>query len=123
MESNFIPQPPYQPLEEIARIKGAGIIIEVRARDQGAFENPGNPAHVHVFDSSGSKELAEIILTEKPPKKTSDVFYYRTNKIPDGLSRAIVKFARMLHPASKDIGVNLPNWEMLLFVWDIFHEE
>jgi hypothetical protein len=112
---------PLQPLEEMAQFKGAGITVEVRSHDHGILGSPGDPAHVHVFDSSGSKELAEIILTEKPPKKTSDVFYYRTSKIPDGLSRAIVKFARMPDRTSKRSEMNLTNWQGIIYQWIAFH--
>jgi hypothetical protein len=116
-------QTPYQPLDEVVRFKGAGIVIEVRARDQGVWGNPDNPAHAHVFDSSGTEELAEIILTETPPKKTVDILYYRTDKVHDGLSKIIVKFAEMTHPASKYIGVNLTNWQAVIYQWNIFHGE
>jgi hypothetical protein len=112
---------PAQSLDEMSQFKGAGITIEVRSNDHGTLGSPGNPAHVHVLDSSGSQELAEIILTQKPPEKTADVFYYRTDKVPDGLSKAIVKFAKMPYPGSNRIGFNLTNWRAVLLVWDNFH--
>jgi hypothetical protein len=114
-------QNPSQPLNEMAQIKGAGITVEVRSNDHGVLGSPGNPAHVHVFDSSGKKEIAEIILTKKPPQKPADVFYYRTDKVPDGLSKAIVKFADMPDQSSKRSGLNLTNWQAVIYLWNIFH--
>jgi hypothetical protein len=112
---------PSQPLEEMAQFKGAGITIEVRSNDHGVLGSPGNPAHAHVLDSSGAKELAEIILTKNPPIKPSDVFYYRTDKVPDGLSRTIVKFANMPNQKYKSIGVSLSNWQAVIAQWVVFH--
>jgi hypothetical protein len=114
---------PSQTLEEMARFKGAGITVEVRSNDHGVLGSPGNPAHAHVLDSSGTQEIAEIILTKRPPKKTSDVFYYRTDTVPDGLSKAIVKFADMPDQSSKRSGLNLTNWQAIIYLWNIFHEE
>jgi hypothetical protein len=112
---------PAQPLEEMAQFKGAGIVVEVRSNDHGKLGSPGSPAHAHVLDSSGSKELAEIIITVKPPQKPADVFYYRTDKIPDGLSKTIVKFAGMIRQSSSQIGSKLTNWQAVVYQWDFFH--
>jgi hypothetical protein len=112
---------PVQTLNEMARFRGAGIVIEVRSNDHGTLGSPGNPAHAHVLDSSGNREIAEIILTKNPPQKPEDIFYYRTDKVPDGLSGAIIKFAGMLYPGSKRIGFNHTNWQALLNSWDYFH--
>jgi hypothetical protein len=116
-------QNPSHPLEEMAQFKGAGITVEVRSNDHGILGSPGNPAHAHVLDSSGTQELAEIILTKNPPQNPSDVFYYRTDKIPDGLSKAIVKFADMPDQSSKRSGLNLTNWQAVIYLWNIFHRE
>jgi hypothetical protein len=112
-----------QSLEEMAQFKGAGITVEVRSNDHGVLGSLGNPAHAHILDNSGTMELAEIILTKKPPQKPSDVFYYRTDKIPDGLSKAIVKFASMPDQSSKRSGLNLTNWQAVIYLWNIFHGE
>jgi hypothetical protein len=109
--------------EEMAQFKGAGIIVEVRADDHGVLGSHDGPAHAHIFDSSVRKELAEIILTKKPPQKPSDVFYYRTDNVPDGLSRAVVKFAGMIHAGSKRAGLNLTNWQAIIAQWVFFHGE
>jgi hypothetical protein len=109
------------PMLEMARFKGAGITVEVRSNDHGVLGSSGNPAHAHVFDSSGKKELAEIIITRNSPKKPSDVFYYRTDKVPDGLSKAIVEFAGMPDQSSKRSGLNLTNWQAVIYLWNIFH--
>jgi hypothetical protein len=114
---------PRQHLEEMAQFKGAGIVVEVRSNDHGKLGSPGDPAHAHVFDSSGRKELAEIILTKDPPKKPADIFYYRTDKVPDGLSKSIVKFAGMPHVGSKRVGLNLTNWQAIITQWVFFHGE
>jgi hypothetical protein len=116
------PQNTNLPLEEMAQFKGAGIIVEVRSKDHGKLGSPGDPAHAHVFDNSGKQELAEIILTKNPPKKPDEVFYYRTDKIPDGLSRAILKFAGMPNLKYKRVGLNLTNWEAVIAQWAVFHE-
>jgi hypothetical protein len=116
-------QNPIYSLEEMAQFKGAGITVEIRSNDHGVLGSPGNPAHAHVLDSSGAKELAEIILTKKPPQKPEDIFYYRTNKTPDGLSKAIVKFADMSHVGSKRAGLNLTNWQAVIAQWIFFHEK
>jgi hypothetical protein len=84
--------------------------------------NPDNPAHAHVLDSSGTKELAEIILTRSLPRKPADIFYYRTDKIPDGLSKTIIKFANIPHEGSKRAGLNLTNWQAVITQWVCFHE-
>jgi hypothetical protein len=112
---------PSQPLEEMAQFKGAGIIVEVRSNDHGVLGSPGNPAHAHILDSSGAKEIAEIILTKNPPKKSTDIFYYRTDKIPDGLNKAIIKFAEIRHAGSKQAGLNLTNWQAVIAQWVFFH--
>jgi hypothetical protein len=112
---------PSRTLEEMAQFKGAGITVEVRSNDHGTLGSSGSPAHAHVLDSSGTRELAEIILTKKPPQKPADVFYYRTDKAPDGLSKAIVKFAGMPDQSSKRSGLNLTNWQAVIYLWNIFH--
>jgi hypothetical protein len=114
---------PSQSLEEMAQFKGAGIIVEVRSNDHGKLGSPANPAHAHVFDSSGTKELSEIILTKNPPKKPEDIFYYRTDKIPDGLSKSIIKFAELPNSKYKRAGLNLTNWQAIIAQWIVFHEE
>jgi hypothetical protein len=117
------PQNTNLPLEEMAQFKGAGIIVEVRSKYHGKLGSPGDPAHAHVFDSSGRHELAEIILTKNPPRKASDVFYYRTENIPDGLSKAIVKFATAPNLKAKHAGIILTNWQAVITQWAFFHED
>ena len=110
-----------QPLEEMAQFKGAGITVEVRSNDHGVLGSPGNPAHAHVLDSSGTKELAEIILTKNPPQKPADVFYYRTDKVFDELSKSIIKFAELPNSKYKCAGLNLTNWQAVIAQWIVFH--
>jgi hypothetical protein len=112
-----------QSINELAHFKGAGIIVEVRSNDCGTLGSPGNPAHAHVLDSSGTRELAKIILTKNPPQKPSDIFYYRTDKVPDGLNKAIVKFAGMPNLKYKSVGLNLTNWQAIIAQWVVFHGE
>ncbi|MDR1147614.1 MAG: hypothetical protein LBK66_03170 [Spirochaetaceae bacterium] len=112
-----------QSLDEMAQFRGAGIVIEVRSNDHGTLGSPGNPAHAHVFDSSGNREIAEIILTRSPPKKPEDIFYYRMDKIPDGLGKAIVKFAGMPYAGSKHTGLGFTNWQAVVTQWVFFHEK
>jgi hypothetical protein len=114
---------PGQSLEEMAQFKGAGITVEVRSNDHGKLGSPGDPAHAHVLDSSGTQELAEIILTRNPPKKLEDIFYYRADKIPAGLSRAILKFAEIPNSKYKRAGLNLTNWQAVIAQWVVFHED
>jgi hypothetical protein len=108
-------------IEESARFNGAGIVVEVRANDRGKLDSPENPAHAHVLDRSGGHELTEIILTRNPPKNPLDVFYYRTDIVPDGLSKAIVKFAGMSYAGTKRTGLNLTNWQAIVTQWIFFH--
>jgi hypothetical protein len=103
----------------MAQFKGAGITVEVRSNDHGKLGSPGNPAHAHAFDSSGTKKLSETILTENP----EDISYYRTDKIPDGLSKAIIKFAEMPNLKYKRAGLNLTNRQTVIAQWIVFHEE
>jgi hypothetical protein len=114
---------PNQSLEEMAQFKGAGITVEVRSNDRGKLGSPGNPAHAQILDRSGTQKLAEIILTKTPPQKPSDVFYYRTDKVPDGLSKAVIKFAGMPNTKYKSVGLNLANWQAVIAQWVVFHEE
>jgi hypothetical protein len=116
-------KPKQQVLNEMAQFKAAGIVVEVRSKDHGILGNPSQPAHAHVFDNSGRKELAEIILTKKPPQKADDILYYRTGKIADGLSKAIVKFAGMPNTKSQKAGLNLTNWQAIIAQWVFFHGE
>jgi hypothetical protein len=106
---------------EIARFADMGITIEVRSSDHGTLNKKSDPAHVHVFDHSGNTELAQIILTVKPPEKPADVQWYRTDNPPDGLGKSIVKFAKTLHKHSKKIGRTVTNWEAVLNQWIYFH--
>jgi hypothetical protein len=112
-----------QSITELARFKGAGIIIEVRSNDPGVLGILKNPAHAHVLDSSGTQEITEIILTKNPPQKPVDVFYYRADKTSDGLSKAIIKFAGMPNPKYKSVGLNLTNWQAVIAQWVVFHGE
>jgi hypothetical protein len=66
------------------------------------------------MNSSETKELAEIILTKSHPQNSADVFYYRTNKVPDGLSKAIIKFSEMPYVKSKYAGLDLINWQAVI---------
>jgi hypothetical protein len=108
-------------LDEMARFIDAGIAIEVRSSDHGMLYKKNDPAHVHIFDISGNTELAQIILTAKPPEKPSDIQWYRTDNPPDGLGKAIVKFAGAFHKPSKKIGRNITNWDAVINQWIYFH--
>jgi hypothetical protein len=108
-------------LVEMARFADMGITIEVRSSDHGKLNKKSDPAHVHVFDSSGNIELAQIVLTKEPPQKSSDVQWYRTDNPPDGLGKAIVKFANAPHKISRKIGQNITNWGAVLNQWVYFH--
>jgi hypothetical protein len=114
---------PAHSLDEMAQFRGAGIVVEVRSNDHGTLGSPGNPAHAHVLDSSGKRELAEIILTKNPPEKPEDIFYYRTDKVPDGLGKAIVEFAGMPNSKYKKVGLSLTNWQAIIAQWSVFHEK
>jgi hypothetical protein len=108
-------------LVEMAQFKDAGIAIEVRSGDHGKLGKVNDPAHVHVFDSSGNTELAQIVLTKDPPTKPSDIQWYRTDNPPDGLGNKIVKFATANHKPSRKIGQNITNWTAVLSQWIYFH--
>jgi hypothetical protein len=110
-----------QPLDEMAQFKGAGITVEVRSNDHGVLGNVRNPAHAHVLDSSGGKEQEEIVITLTLPEKASDVVWYRTPNIPDGLGNAVVKFAELPNAALKKTGVVSTNWQIVVGQWLIFH--
>jgi hypothetical protein len=110
-------------LIEMARFSDAGITIEVRSSDHGKLNKANDPAHVHVFDASGSTELAQIILTTELPKKPSDVQWYRTDNPPDGLARSIVKFANAPDKLSKKLNrpYKVTNWDAVINQWTYFH--
>jgi hypothetical protein len=110
-------------LVEMARFVDAGITVEVRSSDHGRLNKKSDPAHVHVFDSSGSIELAQIVLTREPPRKLSDVQWYRTDNPPDGLGKAIVKFANSLDKLSKKLNrpYKVTNWDAVVNQWTYFH--
>jgi hypothetical protein len=110
-------------LVEMARFTDAGITIEVRSSDHGKLDKKSDPAHVHVFDGSGSIELAQIVLTKEPPQKPPDVQGYRANNPPDGLGKAIVKFANSLDKLSKKLNrpYKVTNWDAVVNQWAYFH--
>jgi len=110
-----------QLLNEMARFRGFGIAIEVRSHDHGKIGNKSSPAHVHILDSS-DKEIAEIVLTIKPPQKSSDIEWYRTPNPPVGLADKIVKLAKTENKAMKKIGVVETLWQSILRVWVTFRE-
>jgi hypothetical protein len=108
---------------EKVRFEGAGITVEVRSRDRGKL-NDGT-AHAHVFDSAGKKQLAEVVLNQEPPQKSSDVVWYRQKKkpVPDGLAQAVVDFAKLPDTFLKRAGINGTNWRSMLAEWMRFHGE
>jgi hypothetical protein len=110
-------------LVEMARFSDAGITIEVRSNDHGKLDKKTDPAHVHVFDSSGNVELAQIVLTRGPPQKPSDVQWYRTDNPADGLGKAIVKFANSPDKLSKKLNrpYKVTNWDAVVNQWTYFH--
>jgi hypothetical protein len=110
-------------LVEMARFSDSGITIEIRSSDHGRLDKESDPAHVHVFDSSGNIELAQIVLTKDPPQKTSDVQWYRTSDPPDGLGKAIVKFANAPDKLSKKLNrpYKVTNWDAVVNQWTYFH--
>jgi hypothetical protein len=67
-----------QPLDEMSQFKRFGIILEVRSNDHGELGKSSDPAHAHILDNSG-KEIAEVVLTVRVPKKPSEIFWYRTD--------------------------------------------
>jgi hypothetical protein len=108
-------------LDEMAQFQGAGIVVEVRSNDHGKVGSKSDPAHAHILNSSGSQELAQIILSISPPENPSDIQWYRTKNSPDGLGSKIVKFAGMENMASRKVGIRHTNWESIVLQWIYFH--
>jgi hypothetical protein len=85
--------------------------------------DPDNPAHVRVFDSSGKTKLAQIVLTEDPPKKPSDIQWYRTKSPPEDLKNKIITFASSDYlPYKKYKLPEMSNWDVIVNQWIIFYE-
>lgn len=112
-----------QPLNEMAQFKAAGITVKVYSNDHGAMGNESSPAHTHVFDAAGKKELGAFVLTKKIPKSPADIQWYRTPNPPAGLGNAIVKFANAPNKALQAIETQAEkatNWNMLIATWITF---
>jgi len=107
-------------LNEMAQFKGFGVTIEVRSNDHGAIGKASEPAHAHVLDNS-EKEIAQIVLTKDPPKKASDVVWYRTDNPPKGLNLAIVKLANSQSKVAKIMGTKELLWQDIIRQWLYFH--
>lgn len=112
-----------QPLNEMAQFKAAGIVVKIYSDDHGALGNINSPAHAHVFDATGKRELGIIILTENPPKSPADIQWYRTPNPPTGLGKAVVKFANMTDSiANQSYKISTAtNWETLIHTWRVFY--
>jgi hypothetical protein len=109
-------------LDEMAQFRGAGIVIEVRSNDHGKLGSKTDPAHAHVFDSSGRQELAQIVLSINPPEKASDIQWYRTEDPPDGLGKKILNFAATKNTKIQKLGIVETNWSSVIRQWVYFHE-
>jgi len=111
-----------QPLEEMARFKGMGIILEVRSNHHGKFGNKESPAHAHVLDNAG-KEIGQIVITRDAPKKPSDIIWYKTDSVPKGVEAAVIKLANSQNQVLKKTGANEIIWRSVINQWFYFHEE
>jgi hypothetical protein len=80
-----------------------------------------NPAHAHIFDSSGKQELAQIILNIDPPDKIADIQWYRTENPPDGLGKKILSFAVTKNTKVQKLGIVETNWSSVIRQWVYFH--
>jgi hypothetical protein len=108
-------------LDEMAQFRGAGVVVEVRSGDHGKLGSKNSPAHAHVFDSSGKQELAQIILSVRPPEKLSDIQWYRSENPPDGLGKKILNFAATKNMKIQKLGVSETNWDSVIRQWVYFH--
>jgi len=110
-------------LIEMAQFKAAGIILKVYSDDHGIFGNADSPAHAHVFDSTGKKELGIVVLTSTPPQTPTAVQWFRTPNPSEGLAKAIVKFANTPNPKFRKYGGDIPKtlWGCVISQWDNFH--
>ena len=112
-----------QPLHEMAQFKAAGIVVKVYSDDRGKFDNKEFPAHAHVFDAAGKKELGIVVLTSTSPQTSTAVQWFRTPNPPEGLAKAIVKFANTPNPVFKKFGGKYAEtlWEVVVQQWFTFH--
>ena len=112
-----------QPLHEMAQFKAAGRVLKVYSNDHGVFDNADSPAHAHVFDSAGKRELGIVILTRSIPQTTAEIHWFRTPNPPEGLTKAIVKFANTPNPKFRKYGGDIPKtlWGCVISQWDNFH--
>jgi hypothetical protein len=108
-----------QPLNEMAypcnRDDQAGMIIAINGSDHGVLGNARSPAHAHLLDLAG-KEIGEFVITPKPPRKPSDIQWYRTPNIPEGYGKKIVDWAN-----SKKRKLNVNCWAFLIASWNTRH--
>jgi hypothetical protein len=121
----IIVQEKKQPLHEMAQFRAAGIVVKVYSEDHGRFGNSESPAHAHVFDITGKRELGQVVLTSKnPPQTPSEVQWYRTENPTVAMSKAVVQFANTPNPIAKKLGGKQPQtlWEQILNTWFTFHE-
>lgn len=111
-------------LNEMAQFRAAGIVLKVYSDDHGTFGNRDSPAHAHVFDSTGKRELGIVVLTKRAPQTPAEVRWFRTPKPSEGLSRAVVKFANTIDPVEKQLGFENPRtlWKIVVRQWFTFHE-
>lgn len=112
-------------LNEMAQFRAAGIVVKVYSEDHGRFGNSESPAHAHIFDITGKRELGQVVLTSKnPPQTPSEVQWYRTENPTVAMPKAVVQFANTPNPIAKKLGGKQPQilWEQILNTWFTFHE-
>lgn len=107
---DFLREHPIEPLVEIATVckksDGYGIEIIVNSNDHGF-------PHVYVYDLSG-KQLAKVLITKEPPKKTTDVKF-----LEGSLNRKQLN-AVVLWGSSKRKYGNIANWDYIKDLWETY---
>jgi len=93
----------------------AGILIAINGKDHGVLGNKGAPAHAHLLDLS-CKELGEFVITPIPPQKPADIQWHRTDNVPEGYGKKIVKWAN-----GKKKKTNINCWDFLIQSWNTRH--
>ena len=106
---------------EIAYFRGLGIVIEVRSDNHGKYGNKKLPAIVRILGKE-KRELAQIEITRKMPKKASDIVWYKTPDPPAGLGNKIIKLVSSLSKALQKAGVQGTVWQSVLMCWLAFQE-
>ena len=111
-------------LNEMAQFRAAGIVLKVYSDDHGKFDNKESPAHAHVFDITGNRELGQVVLVTNAPQSPDEVQWYRTENPTVAMSKAIVQFANTIDLVAKRQGRKNPGtlWEKVVDQWNTFHE-